>query len=85
MFKRARWIGAGAALGAGGTVWLQRKLKLLAGRYRPAGIAGEAVGKAAALPGSLRDAFTEGRDAMREREDELRRTHLRPSRRSRHR
>jgi hypothetical protein len=84
VFKRARWMGAGAALGAGAAVWLPRKLKAMADRYKPVGIAGDAVEKAASLPGSLKDAFAEGRDAMREREAELRRAHLRPARRSRH-
>jgi hypothetical protein len=84
MFKRVRWIGAGAALGAGTVLWAQRKLRGVADRYSPAGIAGDAVERAISLPGNLRDAFDEGRHAMREREAELRRTHLRPSGRSRH-
>ena len=70
MFKRVRWMGAGAALGAGTVVWLQARLR----RYSPAGLAGEAVERA-------RSAIEEGRAAMRDREAELRRTHLRPQRR----
>jgi hypothetical protein len=69
VFKRLRWIGAGAALGAGGVVWLQARLR----RFTPAGLAGEAVGRA-------RSAIDEGRVAMRDREAELRRNHLRPQR-----
>ena len=85
MFKRVRWAGLGAALGAGAAVWTQRKLRVVAGRYAPAAIAGDAVEKAASLPANLRDALSEGRTAMREREAELRRVHLRPAGRSRHR
>ena len=85
MFKRARWIGAGAALGAGTVLWAQRKLRGLAGRYSPMGAAGDAVERAVSLPGDIRDAFAEGRQAMRDREAELRRTHLRQAGRSRHR
>jgi hypothetical protein len=85
MFKRARWIGAGAALGAGAVLWAQRKLRGAADRYGPVGLAGEAVDRAISLPGNIRDAFSEGRQAMREREAELRRNHLRPTRRHGHR
>lgn len=85
MFKRARWAGAGAAVGATVVIWAQRKLRAMAGRYGPSGAAGDAVGRATSLPANLRDAFAEGRQAMREREVELRRAHLRPVPRSRHR
>lgn len=84
MLKRARWMGAGAALGAGAVLWGQRKLRSVADRYRPTTIAGDAVERAISIPGNLRDAFDEGRRAMREREAELRHNHLRPARRSSH-
>ena len=78
MLKRVRWMGAGAALGAGAVVWLQNRLR----RYTPAGLAGGAVERA-------RSAIEEGRAAMRDREAELRHSHLRrerrPQRRSPHR
>jgi hypothetical protein len=67
MLKRVRWLTAGAAVGFGGSFWLQRKLKVAAGRYRPVGMAGAAAVRA-------RDALEEGRTAMREREAELRGT-----------
>jgi hypothetical protein len=85
VFKRVRWVGAGAALGAGAVLWAQRKLRSVADRYGPVGVAGDAVGRAMSLPQNLRDAVAEGRQEMRAREAELRRTHLRPTRRSRHR
>jgi hypothetical protein len=65
MFKRVRWMTTGAAVGFGGAVWLQRKVKTAADRYRPAGVATAAAARA-------RDAIEEGRAAMREREAELR-------------
>ena len=65
MFKRLRWLGTGMAMGLGGSVWLQRKMKSAASRYRPAGVAVAAASRA-------RDALEEGRVAMREREAELR-------------
>jgi hypothetical protein len=65
MFKRVRWITTGIAVGVGGSVWAQRKLKTAASRYRPAGVAEAAAARA-------RDALEEGRTAMRQREAELR-------------
>ena len=65
MLKRLRWLTAGAALGVGGSVWLQKRLKAAATRYRPAGVAGAAAARA-------RDALSEGRTAMKEREAQLR-------------
>ena len=65
MLKRIRWIGTGIAVGFGGSLWLQRKLKEMSVRYGPVGMAGAAATRA-------RDAFEEGRQAMRDREAELR-------------
>lgn len=71
MLKRLRWLTTGVAVGFGGTVWLQRKMKAAAGRYGPAGVAAAAATRA-------RDALEEGRAAMREREAELRGSAGRP-------
>jgi hypothetical protein len=65
-------MGAGVALGFGASVWVQRKVKTAAAKYRPAGLAGTAVEKARAWPGEVRAAFDEGRTTMRQREAELR-------------
>ncbi len=65
MFKRVRWMTTGAAVGFGSALWLQRKVKTAANRYRPVEVAGAAASRA-------KDAFEEGRAAMREREAELR-------------
>ena len=65
MVKRLRWLSTGAAVGFGGSLWLQRKLKTASDRYRPAGVAGAAAARA-------REALEEGRAAMKAREAELR-------------
>jgi hypothetical protein len=65
MFKRARWLTTGVAVGVGTSMWLQRRLKTAAQRYRPASVAVAAAARA-------RDALDEGRRAMRQREAELR-------------
>jgi hypothetical protein len=72
VFRRARWLGAGAALGFGASLWAQHKLKAAAARYRPAGVAGNAVNKARSWPSHVRAAIDEGRSTMRAREAELR-------------
>ncbi|HWE56515.1 MAG TPA: hypothetical protein VG435_13450 [Acidimicrobiales bacterium] len=65
MFKRVRWMGTGVALGLGGSIWIQKKLRTAADRYKPAAAANAAANRA-------KDALLEGRSAMREREAELR-------------
>jgi hypothetical protein len=72
MLKRVRWLVMGAAVGFGGSLWTQRKVKAAAARYRPSGLAGAAVEKAKAWPGEVRAALDEGRTTMRQREAELR-------------
>jgi hypothetical protein len=72
MLRRARWFGAGAAVGVATSLWARRKLKTTALRYHPAGLAGSAVGRARAWPGEVRAAIDEGRTTMRQREAELR-------------
>jgi hypothetical protein len=76
VLKRLRWIVMGMSVGATASVWAQRKVKLLMRSYTPpAGAARaakrgtEAAGRTA---GEVRTAFAEGRQAMREREAELR-------------
>jgi hypothetical protein len=73
MLRRARWFGAGAALGIGASVWAQRKLRTATSKYRPGRLATTATGKARAWPGDVRSAVLEGRTVMRQREAELRR------------
>jgi hypothetical protein len=63
MLKRIRWMGTGVLIGFGGSVWLQKRMKAVADRYKPGGLAARA-----------RDAVVEGRQAMKEREAQLRRT-----------
>lgn len=72
MLKRLRWMATGLAVGVGGSIWAQRKVRTMATRYRllrrsgpqPAGMLQGAASRAA-------DAWREGRVAMRQREAEL--------------
>lgn len=83
MLKRIRWMATGLALGAGATIWAERKAKAVAAKYRPSGAANRARG----WPADVVAAVKEGREAMREREAELREASDRRSRpiRSEHR
>ena len=72
MFKRARWLTAGAAVGFGGSVWLQRRLRSAVSRYLPDEVAERAGARATRARTDLREAIDEGRTAMRQREQELR-------------
>lgn len=65
MIKRLRWLVTGAAIGLGGSAWLKRKAKTVTARYGANALAEAAANRA-------REAFEEGREAMRQREAELR-------------
>ena len=76
MLKRLRWILMGMGLGASASVWAQRRVKLLLRSYTPPEVAARAAKRSTELAGrkagDVRTAFAEGRQAMREREAELR-------------
>jgi hypothetical protein len=72
LFKRARWVTIGAAVGFGGSMWARRKMRATMVRYLPDQVAGRAIGRARSVGVDLRAAFAEGQTAMRERERELR-------------
>jgi hypothetical protein len=78
MLKRLRWLFTGLAIGAGSSIWAQRKVRSVTSRYRPSGIANSATTRALGVPGDLRAALREGRQAMRAREAELRAGQTRP-------
>ena len=68
MFHRAAWFGAGAVT----AVWAQRKARKAAQRFTPPAIASSAAEAARSRGRNLAAALQEGRQAMREREVELR-------------
>ncbi len=72
MLRRVRWLGAGLVLGVGGSLWAERKVKAVSARYRPSGLATTAASRARDVPSDVRAALREGREAMRQRESELR-------------
>lgn len=66
----------GMSVGASGSVWVQRKLKLWMKSHTPPEVAARAAKRgteaAGRTAGEVRTAFAEGRQAMHQREAELR-------------
>lgn len=72
MFKRVIWMGTGMAVGAAGSFWAKRKVEETVERYLPEQVADRAVASARGLGATVKAAATEGREAMRATEAELR-------------
>jgi hypothetical protein len=71
MFKRARWMVLGYGLGAGTSYLAARRLRRVAQRYTPNGVANRVSGTRR----QVQNAVDAGRDTMRDREVELRSAH----------
>jgi hypothetical protein len=72
MFKRLFWLVMGAAFGFGVSFWLMRFVRETVNRYSPERVSTDLAGALRSLGTDIRAAVAEGRDAMREREEELR-------------
>ena len=70
--KRLFWLGVGAAAGAGGSLWAERKVRNQLDALAPDQLVVRASKRAGQAGRNLIDAVTDGREAMRSREDELR-------------
>ena len=74
--RRLFWLGVGAIAGASGTVWAERKVRTRLDQLAPDHLVVSAGNKARDVGRSVVDAVAEGRGAMRDREDELRRSYV---------
>lgn len=84
MFKRFTWMATGACVGFGSAWWVERKVREHVARYLPDRVANDLADSARRLGTDLRGAVSEGREAMRTRDAELRhRVSGRPGRASR--
>lgn len=76
MFRRLLWLGIGVGFGFGAAWWVSKFFKELSDRYSPERVAGSVADSLTSsfrgLGSDLKLAASEGRDAMRERETELR-------------
>ena len=72
MFKRLFWLLIGVGFGFGVSFWVTRFVKETVERYSPERVSGDLSDAIRGLGRDLRAAVAEGREAMREREAELR-------------
>ena len=72
MFKRILWLGVGAGFGFGASFWIVRFVRQTVARYTPERVGNDLAGALRDFGKDLRGAVAEGREAMREREAELR-------------
>jgi hypothetical protein len=66
------WFGLGTGLGFGSSMWLTRWVRETTARYAPERVSSQVSSGVRVLGQDLRDAVAEGRNAMRERELDLR-------------
>lgn len=72
MFKRLFWLLVGAGFGFGVSFWFMRFVKETMNRYSPERVSGDLAGAIKSFGTDLRAAVADGREAMREREAQLR-------------
>jgi hypothetical protein len=72
MLKRTFWFGTGVTAGFGGAVWIRRRLLRTVRRYAPDQVQAEVTSSVRRLGTDLRSALRDGRDAMADRESQLR-------------
>jgi hypothetical protein len=72
VFKRLLWLVIGAGFGLGLSFWVMRFLRETVERYTPERVSSDLASALRGLGGDLRAAVAEGRQAMHEREAELR-------------
>lgn len=72
MFKRLFWLMVGLGLGFGASFWFMRFVRSTVERYSPDRISSDMTTAVRGVGKELRAALTEGRQAMRDREIEIR-------------
>jgi hypothetical protein len=72
VFRRLFWLMIGAGFGFGVSFWVTRFVRETAARYTPERVSADLAGALRDLGSDLRAAVAEGREAMKEREAELR-------------
>ena len=72
MFKRLFWLMIGVGFGFGVSFWMMRFVRETVQRYSPERVSSDLAGAMKGLGADLRAAVADGREAMREREAEIR-------------
>jgi hypothetical protein len=70
--KRTVWFVTGTAVGLGSSLYVQRRVRMAVERYVPEKVQERVAEQARRVAPAVRDAVTEGREAMRLREAEMR-------------
>jgi hypothetical protein len=79
LVRRLVWFTTGLTAGFGGAVWIRRRVRRAVHRYAPERLRVDVTTSVRRLGTGAREAVTEGREAMRHREAELR-AELQPGR-----
>ena len=72
MLRRIFWLFLGMGVGMGSSLWVTRRVKQVAARYTPERISSDMATSVRGLGRDLRLSIADGREAMREREAQLR-------------
>ena len=72
MFKRLFWLAIGVGFGFGLSFWMMRFMRETMQRYTPERVSADLADAMKGLGSDLRAAVADGREAMREREAEIR-------------
>lgn len=72
MLKRLRWLTIGSLFGAGGSLWVQRRVRAFADRHAAMRGTATAAGAARRVGRDLREAWIDGRREMQDTERRLR-------------
>jgi hypothetical protein len=72
VFKRLFWLVIGAGFGFGVSFWVTRFVRQTVNRYSPERVSGDLADAIRGFGKDIRAAVEEGREAMREKELELR-------------
>jgi hypothetical protein len=72
VFKRLFWLMIGVGFGFGVSFWVMRFVRETMQRYTPERVSSDLAGAIKGLGTDLRAAVADGREAMREREAEIR-------------
>jgi hypothetical protein len=72
VFRRLFWLVIGAGFGFGVAFWLMRFVRSTVERWSPERVSSDLAGALRQFGTDLKDAVADGREAMREREAELR-------------
>lgn len=71
MIRRPLWLAAGVAVGVGGTLWAERRVRRAVDRLAPESVAVEAGRSVRRLGDRVQAAVAAGREAHDRREEEL--------------